>query len=171
MAARRRDSLHKLGVTSSHSCGKWRMLNNDPRPFIDVRSHPLCSSTKYTTLHSDHSIPYPVSCASRGWLTHTCTSANLPQPCRAYPFAVHSCPCQPMGCIHPGSQRQKDNFSAALKPELECVSSAMALQHINRTRTHFLGWNTIFLCLIGKQVQFTLSKWVRIFSLVRQALL
>jgi hypothetical protein len=58
-----------------------------------VRSHPLCSSTPRLTPTTQS--PYPVSRASRGWLTHTCASANLPQPCRAYPFAVHPYPCPP----------------------------------------------------------------------------
>jgi hypothetical protein len=59
-----------------------------------VRSHPLCSSTPRFTPTTQ--TPHPVSRASRGWLAHTCTSANLPQPCRAYPFAVHPYPCPPV---------------------------------------------------------------------------
>jgi len=63
-----------------------------------VRSHPLCSSTPRFTPTTQS--PYPVSRASRGWLTHTCASANLPQPCRAYPFAVHPYPCPPSSEHH-----------------------------------------------------------------------
>jgi hypothetical protein len=39
-----------------------------------VRSHPLCSSTPRFTPTTQS--PYPVSRASRGWLTHTCASAG-----------------------------------------------------------------------------------------------
>lgn len=69
-------------------------------PFVPMfRSHPLCSSTPRFPPTTQS--PYPVSRASRGWLTHACTSANLPQPCRAYPFAVHPYPCPRLQNIHP----------------------------------------------------------------------